>query len=99
MFNISIGIKSSLSGVCTHDTMYITSLTTMPEFRNQGHASHLLQEAIKLAYSKGLQCISVEDMSDNYRSGHNIYIKNGFSYVSNDGEMELHLKYSCIWKR
>jgi len=46
----------------------------------KGHATTLLNMLKKESKS-----ITLDDMSDHYRKSHNIYVKNGFQYVEEDG--------------
>ena len=51
----------------------------------KGYATRLLKFAINKSIKKGLYIIELDDMSDNFRKQHNIYVKHGFGYVSDHG--------------
>lgn len=58
----------------TGEKAYITNMYTLPEFRNQGIASHILECLVKEALQKGVNYISLEAT----KSGRPIYEKYGF---------------------
>ena len=67
--------------------MIIMSLSTFSHFQGCGHATKMLQYLINLAQKFKLKAINLDDMSDHYRrpTPENIYLKNGWQYLSNDG--------------
>jgi GNAT superfamily N-acetyltransferase len=72
--------------------LILGSLFINERFRGQGIGSLLLSTLIKYACENAVIKIILDDMSDNCRQKHNIYIKNGFRYVHDYGpEMELTL--------
>lgn len=60
--------------------MTISSIEIKERYQGLGFGSMLLEFAIGHATSLGCSVIKAEDMSDNYRKPHNIYIKHGFEY-------------------
>ena len=73
------------SKILTISSIYVDKVQ-----RGKGIGSILIKEIIKYAKSNNIKKIILDDMTDNYRQSHNIYIKHGFCYVDDYGpEMEL----------
>lgn len=73
----------------SENKLTIISLYVSPIFQGKGYGSSLLKNVIKFA-KKQEYLITLDDMSDRFRSDHNIYIKNGFKYTDSSGpEMQL----------
>lgn len=73
-------IFGSISGVVVERIAYINDLIVYDSFRNQGYGIYLIKEFCDKSTEKGGIRIELDDMSDNSRKEHNIYIKVGFRY-------------------
>lgn len=80
--------------LCLNKHAIITNLFTQPNSRGKGYGTLLLRKIIFQCTLKDyIKYITVDDMSDNYRSEHNIYLKHGFRYIADTGpEMILNLR-------
>ena len=65
--------------------MYITGLYVFESFRGKGFARRALYVVAQQSLVLGITRLTLDDMSDNYRNGHNIYRKVGFNYLSDNG--------------
>jgi GNAT superfamily N-acetyltransferase len=72
-----------------NDIANLIYLYTNKNNRNKGYATKLLKKSIKILKNMNIKKIELDDMSDNNWSEHNIYIKNGFSYINNFPEPEM----------
>ena len=86
--------KSKIVGYITYvisnNNCTITSINIIKP--NKGYGTILLNEVIKdiKEYFSNIKQIDLDDMSDQFRKEHNIYIKFGFKYINDYGpEMEL----------
>lgn len=72
--------------------LYISGLYVASDYRNQGIGSCLIDFIVDYCLLTHINDIHVDDMSDNFRTSNNIYVKNGFEYDSDTGpEMTLSL--------
>ncbi len=78
-FSFSNGRTRSQKVIDIHN-LYITD-----QFRNMGYGSYLIKEVLIDAYKLNYVYIELDDMTDNYRKEHNIYLKLGFKYIANEG--------------
>ena len=63
----------------------IHNLWVEEKFRNKKIGRYLLRKLIIKMFDIGIVHIELDDMSDNYRKEHNIYIKHGFKYKYKTG--------------
>jgi GNAT superfamily N-acetyltransferase len=76
----------------TYPIMIIKSFGVKESFQGQGLGDKILKYAIQDAKTYQTKHITLDDMSDNYRKKRNIYSKNGFYYLEENGpEMQLDL--------
>lgn len=73
-----------------YEDKYTTIIYLNSIKQNKGYGSNLLRECINDCLKLGAVLFTLDDMSDRYRSQHNIYTKFGFVYIHEHGpEMEL----------
>lgn len=70
----------------------LTWIKTNNEYQKKGYASKLINHMINYCRDSQISEINLDDMTDNYRKDNNLYLKNGFKYVDDNGpEMFLSL--------
>jgi len=65
--------------------MFISGLFVVQDFRGQGLARRALYVVAQQALALGIPTLTLDDMSDNYRADHNLYLNSGFHYLTDDG--------------
>ena len=65
--------------------MFISGLYVFKPFRGKGLARRALYIIAKQAQAQRIPKLTLDDMSDNYRNEHNLYLKSGFHYLIHDG--------------
>ena len=69
----------------TNATLFISSFGIDAPFQGYGIGNQLLNYLIDDVYNINVKRIELDDMSDRHREDGNIYVKNGFRYVSEYG--------------
>ena len=71
--------------------MTIKWFTTHSDYRQKGMGDYLLKNVIRYAKENNIKEIELDDMTDRFSQKDNIYLKNGFVYLSK-GSPEMTLK-------
>jgi GNAT superfamily N-acetyltransferase len=71
--------------------MDIIELYVEEKYRGHKYGSMLIDHVIEKSKINNILVINVDDMSDRYRQFDNIYLKNGFKYVDEDGPEMVYL--------
>lgn len=96
MIKININIYEGHVYGCVCDRVAsISSLYIYGQYRNQGFGTELLLKFLETAAENNAIHIVLEDCSSNYRQPHNIYLKYGFKYTSDDCAMATNIR-NCI---
>lgn len=80
--NDTNGVSATIEFVKIDGDIFITWLES--KIQGKGYASRLLNICKDIVIESGTD-VYVDDCSDRYRCEHNIYIKEGFAYVNDDG--------------
>jgi predicted acetyltransferase len=72
------------------DTCYIGNFNVIKNERNKGYGTILLNYCLKdVRDNFNIKIVKLTDISDNIGKYNNIYIKNGFTYLDEQGSMIL----------
>ena len=74
-----------LGGFTSERTFQLMHLYVPPTARGEGLALALLHRLAHVLREDGCRRIELDDMSDRYRAGGNVYIRAGFDYCRTDG--------------
>lgn len=86
-FILSTNCNKQLASINIYYNYYdknITILNFVSVEQNKGYGSILLNYIMKF-FNGIIKTIILDDMSDGYRTKHNIYLKFGFKYIHKDG--------------
>ena len=79
-----------LYAIYQFEDCYIADFNVNEEYQNKGYGSLLMEYLIDHCKENNIRKIILDDMSDRFNQEHNIYLKFGFKYISNNfPEMEL----------